>query len=227
MLVLLLLVSVSDLRHQWLSGELRGASGLTAVHEVLEVCFYVLLVTLLLVRRPSQAASGSRRASWAAYIGTFTPFLLLLTGDPVATGAPLTAVSVVLMTLGLAFSVYSLAYLGRSFGVVPKARKLVRSGPYRFVRHPLYVGEFITFAGVVIAVLNPYTALVFAFSVLVQTYRAAQEERVLKEAFPEYESYMTQAGRFTPRVTTSVRAPRPPRSRTPIAAARGARRGTA
>ena len=41
---------------------------------------------------------------------------------------------------------------------------------------------------------------------MVQAYRATQEERVLKEAFPEYESYMAQAGRFTPRVTTTVGA---------------------
>ncbi len=116
------------------------------------------------------------------------------------------AIAILLITSGLAFSVYSLAYLGRSFGVVPHARKLVRSGPYRWVRHPLYVGEFISFAGAVLAVLNLYTALVFVFFVMVQAYRANQEERVLRGAFPEYESYVAQAGRFTPRLTTALRA---------------------
>ena len=72
-------------------------------------------------------------------------------------------------------------------------------GALPFVRHPLYVGEFVSFAGAVMAVLSPYSAFLFVFFVMVQAYRATQEERVIKEAFPEYESYMAQAGGFTPR----------------------------
>jgi protein-S-isoprenylcysteine O-methyltransferase Ste14 len=209
---LLLLVSVGELWNRWHSGDFsETSSGLTAVHQVLRVCFYVLMVALLLTRRPSRAATGSRRATWAAYLGTFTPFLLLLNGDPAVASRGLTAVSIVVITLGLGFSVYSLTYLGRSFGVVPKARELVRTGPYRFVRHPLYVGEFVSFAGAVMAVLSPYSASLFLFFVMVQAYRATQEERVLREAFPEYESYMAQAGRFTPRVTARS-APRATRA---------------
>ena len=211
-MVLLLLISVGDLWNRWHSGDFAEASAaLTAVHQVLRVCFYVLIVTLLLIRRPSKASTGSRRATWAAYIGTFTPFLLILNGEPSVASDALTATSIVVITLGLGFSVYSLSYLGRSFGVVPKARKLVRTGPYRFVRHPLYVGEFVSFAGAVMAVLSPFSASLFVFFVMVQAYRATQEERVLKEAFPEYESYMAQAGRFTPRVTTRS-APRAARA---------------
>ena len=197
-MVLLLLISVGDVWNRWHSGDFSEASaGLTAAHRVLRICFYVLMVTLLLIRRPSKAATGSRRATWAAYVGTFTPFLLLPNGDAAVASRELTAISIVVITLGLAFSVYSLAYLGRDSESFAKARKLVRSGPYRFVRHPLYVGEFVSLAGAVTALLSPYSASVFVFFVMVQAYRATQEERVLKEAFPEYESYMGRAGRFT------------------------------
>ncbi|GAB3778610.1 hypothetical protein GCM10027601_03470 [Nocardioides ungokensis] len=205
-LSLLLLASVADLWSRSSGTDVSDASStLTAVDQLLRVCFYVLMVTLLLSRRPSKASAGSRVATWAAYLGTFTPFLLLVNADPVRS-RELTGASIVVITVGLGFSVYSLTYLGRSFGVVPRARELVRTGPYRYVRHPLYVGEFISFAGAVMAVLSPYGIALFVFFVLVQSFRATQEEGVLKEAFPEYEAYMAESGRFVPRVPTSIGA---------------------
>jgi protein-S-isoprenylcysteine O-methyltransferase Ste14 len=201
-LVMLLLISVVELGSQWSSGAFSEASGaLTAVHRVLRILFYVLMVSLLLIRKESRSSAPSRRATVAAYVGTFTPFLLMLNGESALASGALTAVSILVITLGLGFSVYSLGWLGRSFGVVPQARDLVRSGPYRFVRHPLYVGEFVSFAGAVMAVITPFSALVFVFFVFVQTYRATQEEKVLRAVFPEYESYMGQAGRFVPRLS--------------------------
>jgi len=201
-IVLLVLLSVAELGDQWSSGAFSDSSGaLTAVHRGLRLVFYVLMVSLLLVRKESRSSAPSRRATWAAYAGTFSPFLLIFNGDSAAASKALTGFSIVVITAGLAFSIYSLGWLGRSFGVVPQARELVRSGPYRFVRHPLYVGEFVSFAGAVLAVITPFSALVFVVFVCLQTYRATQEEKVLRAVFPEYESYMGQAGRFVPRLT--------------------------
>ena len=105
-MVMLLLISVGDMWSRWHSGDLSGTSaGLTAVHQVLKICFYVLMVTLLLIRRPSKASMGSRRATWAACMGTFTPFLLLLNGEPMVASQGLTATSIVVITLGLGFCV--------------------------------------------------------------------------------------------------------------------------
>lgn len=201
-IVLLVLLSVAELGDQWSSGAFSDSSGvLTAVHRGLRLGFYVLMVSLLLVRKESRSSAPSRRATWAAYAGTFSPFLLMFNGESAAASKGLTAISIVVISLGLAFSIYSLGWLGRSFGVVPQARELVRSGPYRFVRHPLYVGEFVSFAGAVLAVITPFSALVFVVFVCLQTYRATQEEKVLRAVFPEYESYMGQAGRFVPRLS--------------------------
>ena len=49
------------------------------------------------------------------------------------------------MTVGLIIMVIGLASLGRSFGIMPRARGLVQSGLYRWVRHPIYLGEFLAF----------------------------------------------------------------------------------
>ncbi|HEU4942388.1 MAG TPA: methyltransferase, partial [Gaiellaceae bacterium] len=41
--------------------------------------------------------------------------------------------------------------LGRCFGLLPEARGLVTRGPYRLVRHPVYLGEFAAVGGLVLA----------------------------------------------------------------------------
>lgn len=170
------------------------------LHRVLSVSFYVMLVALLVFRaRPSQSRT-SWRAGTAAYAGTFAPFLLVLDGASPPDSQTLTILSILLMIAGLAYTVLSLAWLGRSFGVVPKARVLVSSGPYRHIRHPLYVGEFVSFLGVILGAITPFSAAVYISWVIIQRYRALQEETVLLDAFPTYESYMAQTGRFFPRL---------------------------
>lgn len=175
-----------------------SAGGLDIVRLLLTSAFYALMVVLLLVRRPAKRTRTTRMATVGAYCGSFLPFALLFNTDsgPVSIGT--TSLSIVLMTVGLLFSVYSLSFLGRSFGALARARRLVRSGPYRYVRHPLYAGEFVTFAGAVVGQLTVYSAAIFCALVVVQVYRALQEENVLEQAFPEYAAYRQTTARFLP-----------------------------
>lgn len=203
-LSVLFLGSALQIQGTWSSQPSPG--NLNALHGLLTLVFYTLMIGLLIARKPSRTSGPSRRATVAAYAGTFAPFLLVWGGASSNAGATQTALAVVVAIVGLASSVYALGWLGRSFGVVPQARELVRSGPYRYVRHPLYVAELITFVGALLTDVRPYTLLVLAFFVAVQGYRAHQEEKVLRSVFPEYESYMAQAGRFTPRRQALARA---------------------
>jgi protein-S-isoprenylcysteine O-methyltransferase Ste14 len=202
-----LVVAAAALWQQVSSGQLStGKGAFTALHQLLRFAFYVLMIGLLVGRKPSRSSAPARRAAIAAYAGTFAPFLLVLQGRSGNASEALTAVAIGITSLGLALSVYALGWLGRSFGVVPQARELVRSGPYRYVRHPLYVAELVTFVGSVLTMISPFSTVVLVGFVTIQAYRAMQEEKVLKAAFPEYESYMSQAGRFTPRLQTLSRA---------------------
>ena len=72
------------------------------------------------------------------------------------------AAAEVLMTIGLIIMVIGLASLGRSFGIMPRARGLVQSGLYRWVRHPIYLGEFLVFAGIMILAISPLTLAIYA-----------------------------------------------------------------
>ncbi len=105
----------------------------------------------------------------------------------------------------------SVLALGRCFGVLPEARGLVRRGPYRFVRHPVYLGEITAFAGLTLAAPVPRNVAVLALVAAAQMVRARFEERALSAAFPEYASYIETTGRLFPtrrrRVLAAAAAP--------------------
>jgi protein-S-isoprenylcysteine O-methyltransferase Ste14 len=73
----------------------------------------------------------------------------------------------------------ALATLGRSFGIVPADRGLVRHGPYRFVRHPIYAFEALFFLGYLMAVPTPRSFIVIAVWSMLQVARIVREERIL------------------------------------------------
>jgi protein-S-isoprenylcysteine O-methyltransferase Ste14 len=99
------------------------------------------------------------------------------------------ALADLLLAVGLAFAIYAAATLRHCFGLAPEARGLVTAGAYRLVRHPMYLGEFVAYLGVLLPVLGPLTLLIFALFCSFQACRAALEERTLAEAFPEYAAY--------------------------------------
>ena len=88
--------------------------------------------------------------------------------------------------------------LGRCFGILPEARGLVMHGPYRLVRHPLYLGELGACAGLAVASPSPRNLAAAVAFVLAQVVRMRMEELELARQFPEYSAYAERTPRLVP-----------------------------
>jgi protein-S-isoprenylcysteine O-methyltransferase Ste14 len=84
-----------------------------------------------------------------------------------------------LVTLAAVFSVVCLLTLGNRFGVRPVLRGLVTRGPYRLVRHPLYLSYVVAAIGFNLQVSNLATLLLVSLGWVAMVYRIVAEERVL------------------------------------------------
>lgn len=103
---------------------------------------------------------------------------------------------------GLALGLAALWHLGRSTTPTAVARtdaELVVSGPYRWIRHPLYTSMWLSVPGVALVSANLLPLLSGAATVGVLIFRTRREERELVERFGiRYRRYMSRTGRFLP-----------------------------
>lgn len=159
--------------------------------------FCLLWMLLLLVRRRPSATLGGLLPRVIALGGTYLGVAILLQpAPPLPPGLAL--LSSGLTIAGTLLSIAALLHLGRSLSVVPQARRLVTSGPYRLIRHPLYLGEGLAVLGVSLLHAGPLAALLFAVQCACQARRMVYEETVLRAAFPEYAAYAAATPRLLP-----------------------------
>jgi protein-S-isoprenylcysteine O-methyltransferase Ste14 len=94
----------------------------------------------------------------------------------------------ILVTFAAILSLISLLMMGRAFGVRPALRDLVTTGPYRFVRHPMYLAYFLADIGYNLQESNVVTVLFVLVGWVSLVYRIRAEERVLSQhpAWPAY-----------------------------------------
>jgi len=79
--------------------------------------------------------------------------------------------------------------LGRNIGLVPAQRKLITSGIYGLVRHPIYAGGFVLIISVMLRSYSPLNAVLFSLGMLWFAIKSVVEENFLRSD-PEYAAYM-------------------------------------
>jgi protein-S-isoprenylcysteine O-methyltransferase Ste14 len=163
------------------------------------VSFFLMIAWLTLVRPQPVAKASGRMPRAAAILGTW----LFLLGAPFLSrrtdlGAAPLLVSAFLIVAGNVLAVLILRRLGRSFSIMAEARRLVTSGPYSVVRHPLYGAELLGLLGVLIQFASWEAALLVAVQFGFQLIRMRNEEAVLMGSFPEYAAYMLRTPRLIP-----------------------------
>jgi protein-S-isoprenylcysteine O-methyltransferase Ste14 len=107
-------------------------------------------------------------------------------------------VSALLTLCGNTFAVIVLTQLRGSFSIMAESRRLVTTGVYRRIRHPLYLAGEIAAIGVVMQFFSLWTALILAVQIGFQLRRMRNEEVILAETFPEYRAYRARTARILP-----------------------------
>ena len=97
----------------------------------------------------------------------------------------------VLFAVGSLSAIASLIVLGRSFAVLPAVRRVVTSGPYRFVRHPIYLSELVMVTACCLAESSWLRVGILVLAIASLVWRIRAEEDLLSST-PNYESYAEQ-----------------------------------
>jgi protein-S-isoprenylcysteine O-methyltransferase Ste14 len=147
-----------------------------------------------LVRRPALMPTMTNEVL-VPFLSFFSPIIVLnsVLFFPATYSIPMAALIAV---PGVILSVYSLVYLKRSFAILPAVRDVVSDGPYRLVRHPLYLGETMYLLGMMLILFSMVSVILFVVSLVLLLQRIRMEEKKLM-SHPNYKAY---AGRVRHRL---------------------------
>ena len=163
-------------------------------------------------------AGGGKPARWreplASQVTHMAPLtlaaLLLMPGTPLPVGLTLRfvpaapAVGIVglaLLGLGLGLTVWARACLGSNWSgivMVKRDHALITGGPYHLVRHPIYSGLLLAFAGTALVFGERRGLLALALAAAAFVYKSRLEERRMGQVFTEYAAYRRRTARLIP-----------------------------
>jgi protein-S-isoprenylcysteine O-methyltransferase Ste14 len=108
----------------------------------------------------------------------------------------------IITLLGLGFAVWARVHLGKYWSSMPAIRvdhKLIRTGPYNLVRHPIYTGILFGVAGTAIIIGEPLGLIAFFLILVVYLWKIRMEEKYLQEEFGEdYARYKKEVPALIP-----------------------------
>jgi protein-S-isoprenylcysteine O-methyltransferase Ste14 len=111
---------------------------------------------------------------------------------------------IVITAAGLGFAIWARAYLGRNWSgtvTVKVGHELIRSGPYRSVRHPIYSGMILAMLGTALerCQIRGFIAVVLLYAAF--KIKSRIEERTMEATFgQQYVEYMSSTGAIVPRL---------------------------
>jgi protein-S-isoprenylcysteine O-methyltransferase Ste14 len=135
----------------------------------------------------------------AILVQTVTPWYWApISADP----DTIVAAGLAIYTIGLAVAIVGRVQLGGNWSDIEAAQVLthqtvVQHGIYRFIRHPIYVGDLLLLAGLELA-LNSWLVLGVLVLAPIVLSRAIREEELLKQSLAGYRDYCRTSKRFIP-----------------------------
>ena len=116
-------------------------------------------------------------------------------------GPVLPLIGTAIVAAGIGYASWARVHLGRNWSskvVVKEDHALIRTGPYRLVRHPIYAGMLLALLGSALAVGEWRGFLALAFALIGVLFRVHAEETRMTETFPEYADYKRQSSALVP-----------------------------
>jgi protein-S-isoprenylcysteine O-methyltransferase Ste14 len=160
-----------------------------------ETLVYVVLILAFLIRTvPVDRSRGLAEVALPG-VGALLPFALLFSAPAsfVVRNTNLYRGVFWIMALATGLTVWGMWNLRRSFSITVEARQLVTTGAYRFVRHPVYLGEICAALAVTLWRFSVINLALFCLFTALQMVRARMEETKLELNFPEYGQYRERA----------------------------------
>jgi protein-S-isoprenylcysteine O-methyltransferase Ste14 len=157
------------------------------------------------VSRPAWTRLPLRVAVVALVLLVFARSLnrhLLLASIAVLLASPVTAlIGALLCAAGIGFAVWARTVIGANWGMpmtLKRGHELVTTGPYAYVRHPIYFGVLLAMVGSVLVISLLWLLVLFVNAVQF-LYAARREEQLMLKSFPEqYAAYMQRTKMIVP-----------------------------
>jgi protein-S-isoprenylcysteine O-methyltransferase Ste14 len=125
----------------------------------------------------------------------------LLTQRLLPASVALAALATVLTAAGLGFAIWARWHLGSNWSgtvTLKEGHSLVRSGPYRRIRHPIYSGLLLAIAGSALTAGDWRGLLAFLLILLAVLLRVRVEDRQMAATFPDYDDYRRESVALIP-----------------------------
>lgn len=109
--------------------------------------------------------------------------------------------SIIAIILGDFIIVWGLFYLKRSFSILTEVRSMVQKGPYRWIRHPMYLGESLSILGILFLSPSWFNIIVAVSFIVFLRIRAYYEEQKILAVYPDYANMLQNNGAFLPKIS--------------------------
>ena len=175
--------NVIELYHRYTDANLTFVRGVAGIQTI------ILVITMVFRRTPVRVTPNPWYwlLAFVATYGIIAFYAFAPRGTPIV---PIIVPSV-LVLISVALMIWARVSLGRSIGYVPADRGIVTNGPYRFVRHPIYSGLFVTMFAFLLRAYLPLNLLLILIIVGLFMLKSVIEERFLRDN-PEYAAYMQE-----------------------------------
>lgn len=160
-----------------------------------ETLLFIVLIIAFLMRQNPVARSYGIKEIIIPLIGSLLPFGLLGTCPDIRITGNTTLLTAIFlwMTIATLLTIWGMWVLRHSFSITVEVRALVTCKPYCWVRHPVYMGEILAAAAVLVWRWSWLNCAIFLLFVIIQLLRSRLEESKLKKMFPAYKELLAKS----------------------------------